>query len=312
MRILFAGSSEIAIPTLTAVTARYEVCAVLTNEPKPGKRGRTPIPTPVETAACELGLPVLRFDRLGKDAREAVAAHGCDTLLCFAYGRIFGPKFLSLFSGEVLNIHPSLLPEFRGPAPIQGAILHQKTESGISLQKLDLKMDEGDLLLVRRFPLTGDETARSLTEYVAGEAALLAVEGLDLIRRGEAVFTPQVGKPTYTPLLTLEHAPLDFTRDARSLHARIRALNPWPKARCTYEGQSLIISGVWGRVDELGSEVVEPGRVLGFDKEKGIGIGTGLGILWVTTLQLEKRKEMDWRSFINGNQRFIGSRLEQA
>ena len=310
MRILFAGSSEIAVPTLKAVAVRYEVGAVLTNEPKPGKRGRTPIPTPVEEAALELGLPVLRFDRLGKDARRAVAIHECDTLLCFAYGRIFGPKFLSLFSGEVLNIHPSLLPEFRGPTPIQGAILHQKTESGITLQKLDLKMDEGDILLAKRFPLAGDETARSLTEYVAGEAALLAIEGLNRIMEGTALFTPQTGRATYTPLLTLDHAPLDFSKDARSLHARIRALNPWPKARCTYEGQSLIISGVWGRVNELGFEVVDPGRVLGFDKEKGIGIGTGLGVLWVTTLQLEKRKEMDWRSFINGNQRFIGSRLE--
>lgn len=152
-------------------------------------------------------------------------------------------------------------------------------------------MDEGDILLAKRFPLAGDETARSLTEYVAGEAALLAIEGLNRIMEGTALFTPQTGRATYTPLLTLDHAPLDFSKDARSLHARIRALNPWPKARCTYEGQSLIISGVWGRVNELGFEVVEPGRVLGFDKEKGIGIGTGLGVLWVTTLQLEKERK---------------------
>ncbi|HPX28650.1 MAG TPA: methionyl-tRNA formyltransferase [Sphaerochaeta sp.] len=310
MRILFAGSSEIAVPTLRAIAARFDVGAVLTNEPKPGKRGRTLVPTPVEAAARELGLPVLRFDRLGKAARETVAAYECDTLLCFAYGRIFGPKFLSLFSGEALNIHPSLLPEFRGPTPIQGAILHQKTESGISLQRLDLKMDEGDIMLTKRFSLSGDETAGSLTEHVMDEAALLAVEGLNRIQAGTAVFTPQAGNVTYTPLLTMDHAPLDFSKNARSLHAQIRALNPWPKARCIHEGRSLIISGVWGTVGELGFEVVEPGRVLGIDKEKGIGIGTGLGILWVTTLQLEKRKEMDWRSFINGNRRFIGSRLE--
>lgn len=310
MRILFAGSSEIAVPTLKAVAAHCDVAAVLTNEPKPGKRGKTLVPTAVEVAARELGLPVLQFDRLGKVAREAVSEYRCDTLLCFAYGRIFGPKFLELFTGEVLNIHPSLLPQFRGPTPIQAAIRNQCNESGISLQRLALGMDEGDILTTKTFSLRGDETADSLTQYVAEEAPLLALEGLKQIEEGTAQFIAQTGEPTYTSLLTSADGELDFTNDAKTLHAQIRALNPWPKARCVYDGQRLMISGVWGNVNELSDEVVEPARVLGTDKKKGIAIGTGSGILWVTTLQLEKRKEMDWRSFLNGNQSFIGSLLE--
>jgi len=310
VRILFAGSSAIAVPTLKAVAAHYDVAAVLTNEPKPGRRGKTLLPTPVEEAAVDLNIPVLRFDRLGKDAREAVLPYGCDTLLCFAYGRIFGPKFLALFSNEALNIHPSLLPQFRGPTPIQGAILNQCTESGITIQRLALGMDEGDILVSQKFPLMGDETNESLSKYVQEHAGQLAITGLNQIKGQTAVFKSQEGEATYTTLLTADDAILDFTKDAQSLHAEVRSFTPWPKARCTYNGQSLMLTKVWGKVSDLGSEEVEPGRVLGSDKEKGIAIGTGKGILWVTALQLEKRKELDWRSFLNGNKEFIGSLLE--
>ncbi|MBG0766517.1 MAG: methionyl-tRNA formyltransferase [Spirochaetaceae bacterium] len=313
MRILFAGTAEIAVPSLQALSQHYEIAAVLTSTDKRGARGNALVSPPVKVAAEELGLPVLQFDHLGREARETVSKYTCDTLVCFAYGRLFGPKFLSLFPFEQLNIHPSLLPLLRGPSPIQGAILSQASESGISIQRIASAMDSGDLLLAEQFPLNGDETTGSLSLFVAERAADLAVRALRRLEDGTAVFSPQSGEATYTKLITPEMAELDFSNPAKALHAQIRAMMPWPKARTTYQGQTLLITGVHGTLDEAGedpSDVHVPvGTVVAKQKKKGIAITTSEGLLWVTRLQLEKRKEMDWQSFLNGNQNFLGSKL---
>jgi len=234
-------------------------------------------------------------------------------LLCFAYGRIFGPKFLSLFGGERLNIHPSLLPALRGPSPIQGAILAGLAKSGVSIQRLAPEMDSGDLLATVTFDLEGDETTASLTERVGRISAPLAVEALTRIKEGRAVFTPQTGTATYTTLINASMANLDFNHRATHLHAQIRAMVPWPKAETTFDGQRLFITGVYGQMAEAGADPVPAGTAVGTvvskDKRKGIGIATGDGILWVTTLQLEKRKELDALSFLNGNRHLLNSRL---
>ncbi len=209
MRILFAGTAEIAVPSLRALSQHYEIAAVLTNTDKRGgaRGGKALVAPPVKVAAEELGgIPVLQFDHLKREAREAVRGYGCDTLVCFAYGRLFGPKFLSLFPPlEQLNIHPSLLPLLRGPSPIQGgAILSQASESGISIQRIASEMDSGgDLLLAEQFPLNGgDETTESLSAFVAERAADLAVRALGRLQSGTAVFSPQSGEATYTKMIT--------------------------------------------------------------------------------------------------------------
>jgi methionyl-tRNA formyltransferase len=313
VRILFAGTPAIAVPTLVQVARHFEVAAVLTNTDKKGARGRRLVPSPVKEAAQELGIDVIQFNRLGKDAREAVAPYACDTLLCFAYGRIFGPKFLSLFSGEKLNIHPSLLPDLRGPSPIQGAILNQLQRSGISIQRLALEMDSGEVVKTLPFDLTGEETVTTLTERVAQLAAPLAVEALKEIAGGTARFIAQKGEPTYTTLIDPSMAKLDFSLSAKTLHAQIRAMQGWPKAQTQYDGQLLYLTAVYGPLSEAGSDPVEtgvaPGTVIARNKQKGVGIATGDGVLWVTGLQLESRKELDALSFLNGNQRFLHSTL---
>ena len=313
MRILFAATAEIAVPTLRALSKHFEIGAVLTNTDKPGARGKALVPSAVKTEALSLGLKVLQFDHLGSEARAAVGECNCDTLLCFAYGRLFGPKFLSLFSSESLNIHPSLLPLLRGPSPIQGAILSQATRTGISIQRIAKTMDTGDILASLTFDLEGDETTYSLTNKVAELAPKLAIDTLSSLKMGQAQFKQQVGDATYTSLITPEMSVLDFQKTAKELHAQIRSLYPWPKARTTYNGQTLLLTGVSGILSEAGDDAVDPsvpvGTVIAKDKHKGLGIATKEGLLWVTHLQLDKRKEMDWRSFLNGNQAFLGSHL---
>lgn len=311
MRILFAGTADIAVPTLRALSEHFEVGAVLTNTDKPHARSKALVASPVKEEAMRLGLEVLQFDHLGSEARAAVAQTGCDTLLCFAYGRLFGPKFLSLFSGEKLNIHPSLLPLLRGPSPIQGTILSQATEGGISLQRIAREMDCGDILSAVRFPLVGTETTESLTEFVSHQAASFVSDALKKVEDETAEFKEQRGEATYTNLITREMAHLDFSRPARDLHAQVRAMWPWPKAATTYNGETLYICAVAGSMQDVGIEPAdaEIGTVVCKQKGKGIAIATGSGLLWVNRLQLEKRKELDWQAFLNGNQGFLGSRL---
>ncbi|NBK24655.1 MAG: methionyl-tRNA formyltransferase [Spirochaetia bacterium] len=313
MRILFAGTSEIAVPTLRALAEHFEIGAVLTNTDKPQARSKALVPSAVKEEALRLGLEVVQFDHLGSDARAAIAPFGCDTLLCFAYGRMFGPKFLGLFSGEKLNIHPSLLPLLRGPSPIQGAILSQATMTGISIQRIAAEMDCGDILASCTIPLGGTETTESLGTLVSERAASLALTSLGALQAGTATFSPQKGEATYTTLIDASMGVLDFHQSAKTLHAQIRALVPWPKARTVYEGQTLMLTSVYGTLAEAGSDAVppgvEPGTVVGKQKGKGIAIATGDGLLWVTHLQLEKRKELDYLSFLNGNQGFLSGRL---
>ncbi len=313
MRILFAGTADIAVPTLQILAQHFEIGAVLTNTDKPGARGKSLVPPPIKTAALALNLPVLQFDHLGKDAREAVASYNCDTLICFAYGRLFGPKFLSLFSGEKLNIHPSLLPLLRGPSPIQGAILSQQEKSGISIQRIASEMDSGDILSSCEFALTGEETTLSLTSFVADQASELALEAVTALHAGLAQFVKQTGEATYTTMQTTEMGELDFTKPAKTLHAQIRAMLPWPKAKTSFKEQGLFITGVFGSLANAGEDPVPAGvsvgTVVAKQKNKGIAIATADGLLWINRMQLEKRKEMDWQSFLNGNQDFLGAKL---
>ncbi|HAF86607.1 MAG TPA: methionyl-tRNA formyltransferase [Sphaerochaeta sp.] len=313
MRILFAGTAAIAVSTLRSLAGQFEVGAVLTNPDKKGSRGNALLPSAVKEEALALGLPVLQPENLRTEGRDMVASFGCDTLVCFAYGKIFGPRFLSLFSGEKLNIHPSLLPLLRGPSPIQGAILNKYETTGISIQRLAPKMDSGDLLLSEEFALQGDETTQSLTDLVKEKASLLAVEAMRSVGQDSAYFVPQKGEPTYTTLITREMALIDWNLRAKDIHALVRAMNPWPKAYTTFGGETLYITSVTGLLKDAGSDPVPPGSEVGTvvskQKGRGIAIATGEGLLWVDRLQMEKRKEMDWVSFLPGNRTFLGTRL---
>ncbi len=313
LKVLFAGTPEIAVPSLLAIASEFDIVAVLTNPDKPGARGRSLIPSPVKRAAQELGLAVLQPERLLGEAREAVSSYHPDFLVSFAYGRLFGPKFLALFERGAVNIHPSLLPLCRGCAPIQNTILRGDSESAVSVQCIAQQMDCGDLFYVDRFPLDGTETTPVLTELVASRAAKTIVHVLHGIEAGTLTPVPQQGEATYTQMVCKEDGVIDWRESARMIHAKVRALLPWPKATTSLNGTPLMITGVAGPLSEAGAEPVPPGTLPGtvvrFQKGKGIAIACSDGLLWVNRLQLAARKELDWQAFLNGNSSFIGSVL---
>jgi len=312
MRILFAGSPAIAVPCLEALscTEEIELAGVLTNPDTPKGRHGDPAPTEIGEAAQRLKIaPVLKPLKLDAAARDQVEALKCDLLVSFACGHFFGPKFLALFPMGGINIHPSLLPKYRGPSPIQAAILNRDTITGISIQTLADEMDCGDILAVEQIQLTGRETTASLGEIAAQKAAVMLPNVIRKIADGTAEKTEQNhSEATHCKLFTKDDGIINWNQSAAEIDAKIRAFNPWPLCMTVHGGRRLNIL----ESDIYSGEKTEPeppGKVLGIDKNCGILIQTGGGVLAVTMLQYQTKKALFWRDFLNGARDFIGSRL---
>jgi methionyl-tRNA formyltransferase len=314
MRILFAGSPGIAVPSLEAVIALasegFELAGLLTNPESP--RGRSGRPEPTECAVAlrrlSASTPILAPEKLDATARSEVAALNPDLLISFAYGKIFGPKFLGLFPLGGINIHPSLLPKYRGPTPIPAAIINREKETGITIQKLAPEMDSGDILAQEAVPLDGRETTASLGETMARRAAIMLPAVLAGIAGGTLGPTPQDhGAASYCSLIAKEDGVIAWHRSAAEIEAQIRAFTPWPLS-WTRHGETELFILRAGALEDTGG-TASPGQVLGKDRDKGILIQTGNGILAAGELQYRARKALDWKAFLNGTRDFIGTRL---
>ena len=307
MRILFAATGEIAIKTLEKLNSLGIVTAVLTAPDARGKRGKSLIPSPIKQRALELGLKVYTPSYLGKDFRTEIEDDNFDTLVSFCYGKIFGPKFLAMFKNK-FNIHPSLLPKYRGPSPLFLTLLNQDEKLSISIQDIALGMDEGDIFTSSSFDLNGDETNDSISVLTEEKASCMAY---DFFQQPFKDGVKQEGNASYSTFITKDHGVLDFSKTAKELHSQIRACYSWPKCKCTLDGNDLYLCKVSGSVFDIADEVCseESGTVCSFSKEKGLKIATSLGYLYVTTLLQPTKKEVDAFSFYNGHKDIIGKRL---
>lgn len=314
LRILFAGNPSIAVPALVELAKHAAIVGVLTNPDRPVGRGRHLEPPPVKAAAEQLGLPVLQYDRLGRDARERASELQPNFLVSFACGHYFGPKFLSLFSQGAINIHPSLLPKYRGSAPLQFAIIHGEKITGISIQRIVETIDSGDVLAAEAIELEGTETTEQLEAIVAPKAASLIVRTITQLSSGSLVEQHQNEQDaTYTRLLTKSDGTIDWSERVQDIHGKVRAFLPWPKASTSFHGKLLHITGVYGSIFSVPHEPLEenavPGTVIKVVKKRGLAVACGDGILYVTRVQLAQKKEMDCFSFVNGNPEIVGSVL---
>jgi len=311
MRLLFAGSPAIALPTLDALHPAFDVCGILTNPDRPSGRGRQSAETDVSLRARTLGIPLLKPERLDGEARDAVRRLSPELLVVVAYGRIFGPKFLGLFPKGAVNLHPSLLPKYRGPSPIPAAILAGDAQSGVTVQRLSLKMDAGDILLQKVIPLSGIETTQSLTEEAACIGAGMMVEVISNLDR-------LAGRPqdesaaSYCRLVGKDDGRVDWRRSAVEIDRMVRAYFPWPEARTIFRGSGLQILEAVPVPAGLEPSVVvpaPPGSVVGVDNHLGILVQTGDGLLALRKLKLQSKKALNWKDFLNGVHDFIGSDL---
>ena len=339
LNVLFAGSPECAVPSLEAIARKHRIVAVLTNPSAPAGRSGEPVPTPVAQAAARLmqegiiapGTPILTPLKITQETRDAIAGTKPDIMACFAYGKIFGPKTLSLFPLGAINLHPSLLPRWRGCAPVPAAILARDRETGITIQKMSLGMDEGDIIVQTKITLDGTETADSLLARAARDGAPLLVDVLDRFEKGPVEAVPQNGADaTYCAMLKKEDGKIRWTDSAADIDARIRAFSPWPGAFTAAGDKTLLIlkahvytgdttgasfaAGTFASGDSASgaSGVETPGKVAGVDKKEGILVQTGSGLLALECLQWRTKKALDWKSFLNGSRNFPGTILGQT
>jgi methionyl-tRNA formyltransferase len=328
MRVLFAGSPAIAVPSLCALSeleleGKLALAAVLTNpDSRRGRHGRED-PTDVAAACAGLdstrlqrGLPPiaqLKPEKLDSAARKEIAALKPDLLVSFAYGRIFGPRFLALFPLGGVNVHPSLLPKYRGATPIPAAILASEKETGICVQKLAAEIDSGDILAADIIQLSGRETTLSLSGTAGKRAALLLRELFTDFNSRLAAARPQEGEALYCHEIKKEAGVIDWGKSAREIDAQIRAYTPWPLSytSVTSMGKDTLFILEARPFDSsvVFSETAVPGTVLGTDKNSGILIQTGNGILAVSRLQWQAKKALDWDDFCNGARNFLGTRF---
>lgn len=352
LKILYAGSPAPAATTLRLLLdgsqaqdaggRSYQIAGVLTNPPSAKGRHKELVPTDVGALAAERGIPVFCPQKLDAAAREQIAAQGFDALVCFAYGKIFGPKFLSLFKAGGVNVHPSLLPKYRGATPVPAAILNCDEQTGVTVQTLALGMDEGEILAQEKIALDGTETTDSLLDKSAQIAAAL-LDGLLRDTAAAASFPKgkaQEGEPSYTKTISKDDALINWNDSAKKIAAAIRAYTSEPGAWTRIGGESgetlkilkaapLSLETDNGSQDKNAaapagqtSAVAQPsaiaqprpadlpaGTVAAFDKKRGILIQCGDGLLCVTELQRQQKKAMGWKDFMNGARDFVGTRL---
>lgn len=237
------GSPEFALPTLRGLAENYTVAGVITQPDRPAGRGRELTPPPVKRLAVQLGLPVIQPQRLKEpQAMQQIQAWASDVIVVAAFGQILRPAVLDLPPFGCVNVHASLLPRWRGAAPIQAAILEGDPQTGITIMRMDPGVDTGPILRQRAIPILLEDTAGSLAERLAELGARLLLDTLPAYLRGE--IQPQQQEDTlatYAPMLSKADGQLDFSQPADILARRVRAFHPWPGAFTLWEGQMLKI-----------------------------------------------------------------------
>ncbi|MEQ1854758.1 MAG: methionyl-tRNA formyltransferase [Chthoniobacteraceae bacterium] len=299
MRVVFIGTGDIALPSFCWLldAPGIEVVALVMQPDKPVGRHQELQAPAIKRLALERGIRVLQPLKLrAPEAVAEVQSLGADLIVVMAYGQILPKGVLDAAKIACLNLHASLLPRWRGAAPIQAAIEAGDERTGITVMYMDVGLDTGDILLMREITIAPDETGGTLHDRLADLAPLALAEAVTLLRKGRSPRTPQPAEGvTHVGKLTREHGHLDFSAGRERVALKVRAMNPWPAATTTIDGKRLKIFAAAPLAEPVGA----PGIVLASDA--GLLIGTGDGSVLVTELQLEGKKRMSAREFLRGH-----------
>lgn len=297
------GTPDFAVNTLEAVVkAGHEVLLVVTQPDKAKGRGKKMVFTPVKEKALEYNLAVSQPERVRDEAfMDELERLKPDVIVVAAFGQILPERILNIPRYGCINVHASLLPAYRGAAPIQWAVIDGLEETGITIMYMEKGLDTGDIICQRRVKLSPEETGGSLFEHLAVEGADLLVETLEQLENGTAVRRKQDdSKSSYAKMLSKDMGRLDFTQDAVILERLIRGLNPWPSAYTRVNGKTLkIYMAEVLKEEETAGQEAEAGRVIAVDK-KSFTVRCGKGALRILNLQLEGKKRMDTAAFLLG------------
>jgi len=311
LRVAFAGTPEFSVPALQAlVSSGHSVVGVLTQPDRPKGRGRQLAPSPVKEAALAAGLPIAQPQTLKtEEGRAALVEWAPDVLVVVAYGLILPPAALTIPRLGCVNIHASLLPRWRGAAPIQRAILAGDEQTGVTIMQMDAGLDTGPMLLVRPMPIEPEDTAATLEARLAQSGADALLEALNGLANGTIVPTPQPEEGvTYAAKLEKAEARIDWTARAIEIERKVRAFNPRPIAETLYQGEQLRILRARAETDDshrLGGQ--PPGTILS-TSERAVLVQCGLGRLAITEVQRAGKRPVSARDFANSGP-LVGRRL---
>ncbi len=301
MRVLFMGTPEFAVASLRRLAEDgHEICGVVTQPDKPKNRGMKLIPTPVKECAVTLGIDVFQPQKARDgEAMDLVRRLAPELIVAAAYGKILPEELLNYPKHGSINVHSSLLPKYRGAAPINWAILNGDRETGVSIMYMVDKLDAGDVISKIKTPIGPDEDAQALTARLAELGAEALSEAIALIENGTAVRTAQDEEAsTYAPMLSRDLSPIDWTKSAHAVNCQIRGLIPWPAASAVVDGRAMKVF----KSQETGEETsAEPGTLLSADK-RGIAVACGDGkALHLTEIQADGGKRMPVADYLRGH-----------
>ena len=300
MRVIFMGTPDFATGTLEEIVkAGHEVVGVVTQPDKPKGRGKTMMPTPVKETALKYNLPVYQPKKVREpEFVELLRSLKPDVMVVAAFGQIITKEILEMPKYGCINVHASLLPAYRGAAPIQWAVINGDKESGVTIMQMDEGIDTGDMIEKAVVPIAEDETGGSLFDKLSHTGAKLCVKVLRDLEKGTAVGEKQPEESTtpYAKMIDKKMGEVDWKKSAKEIEQLIRGLNPWPSAYTKVHGKNLKL---WKAKVLLETSQMNPGQIVKVTKDS-LAVQTGQGMLEIQELQLEGKKRMDTSSFLRG------------
>ena len=308
MKIVYMGTPDFAVPPLAALVQNgYEVTAVVTQPDKPKGRGKTLLPTPVKEEAMKHDIPVYQPLKVREpEFVETLKKLEPDMIIVAAFGQIIPASILHMKKYGCINVHASLLPSYRGAAPIQWAVINGDKVSGVTTMQMNEGLDTGDMIMKTEVPLAEDETGGSLHDKLAKAGAKLCVETLKALEDKTATWETQGESPTaYAKMLDKKLGDIDWSKSAKAIECLIRGLNPWPSAYTDWNGK---VMKIWeAKVLDENTDAT-PGTIVKVEKD-GFSVQTGDGLLKVLVLQIPGKKRMEADAFLRGYQIETGCEL---
>ena len=298
-RVIFMGTPEFAVPCLAALYEHCDVIGVVTQPDKPRGRGQKLVPSPVKAWAEAHGLPVWQPKRIKEEDFTAfLEEQKPDLMVVVAFGQILSQRILDILPYGCINVHGSLLPRYRGAAPMQWCVIDGEKKTGITTMFMDAGLDTGDMLLKAEFPIGPDTTLEEVHDGLMALGAKVLIDTLEELSAGTLKRIPQTGESNYAPMLTKETGHIHWQDRAQKIHNLVRGLDSWPGAYTFLAGKKYKI---WRTRCTTEKTEAQPGTILRADKKEGLFVAAGDGVLEITELQAPGKKRMAAKDYLNGH-----------
>lgn len=306
MKVIFFGTPEYAVPVLDAIiSSHHKVVAVVTQPDKPKGRSNKPVFTPVKELAVKHNIPVFQYEKIRKDDVSELLNIDADIIVTCAYGQIIGANILFAKKFGVINLHGSLLPKYRGSSPIQWALIDNQKETGVTVLKSDVGMDDGDLLISSSIEISDDDNAITLFDKLSKLSAELAIKALDILESGDYKYSKQSDDATTCKMLSVDMAKMDFDKTADQVVGLIKGLAMWPTAHMQIDGVYFKVFNAKRICGEY--EKYQNGEVVIANSKQGLVLKCSDGLIEITELTPQGSKKMSAKSYLNGKKINVGS-----